>query len=158
VSSAARVGAKKPSESKPCSTGVRFEVEIQEPVEHPLRDALGIVVRLRYPRGAVDEDEPAHALRMRHRQQNRLERRVPGCDTAARREPTASITARASCIHCSSVGGLDAATESDSPTPRWSKRISRRNDASRPMEAREQRLVVHAVDGERGAGVDEKVG
>lgn len=50
-------------------------------------------------------------------------------NSAARCEPTASITTRTSSIRCSSVG--ISATRSDSPVPRLSKRIRREKDPSR---------------------------
>jgi hypothetical protein len=49
--------------------------------------------------------------------------------SAARSEPTASMTARTSSIRCSSVGISD--TRSESPVPGLSNRMSRAKDASR---------------------------
>ena len=58
----------------------------------------------------------------------------PPSDTpqsAARSDPTASMTARTSSMRCSSVGM--ALTRSESPVPRLSKRMSRANEAMRSI-------------------------
>ena len=51
--------------------------------------------------------------------------------SAARSDPTASITARTSSIRCSSVGRSSSGTRSDRPVPRLSNRINRQKEASR---------------------------
>src|SRR5213596_2960797 len=55
--------------------------------------------------------------------------------TAARWDPTASMTARTSSIRTSS--GESAGTASDMPVPRLSKTISRANEAMRSKRAQE---------------------
>ena len=51
--------------------------------------------------------------------------------SAARSDPTASITARTSSMRSSSVGNPSVGTGSDRPVPRLSNRISRENEARR---------------------------
>src|SRR2546421_4050104 len=61
--------------------------------------------------------------------------------SAARSEPTASITARTSSIRSSSVGRSWTLTRSDSPVPRLSKRISRLKEARRRKKRAPERLL-----------------
>ena len=61
----------------------------------------------------------------------RLNVNAPEYISAARRDPTASITACTSVIRCSRGGKSLRGTRSDRPVPRLSKSISRENEASR---------------------------
>ena len=80
---------------------------------------------------AAPQQQPQRALGVGGREQQAHRAALRRPRSAARSDPTASITARTSSIRCSSVGRRSSGTRSDRPVPRLSNRISRQNDANR---------------------------